>query len=680
MNETYSEEQLQNLPFMNNNLELEKRVEDLLSRLTLEEKFKLSTGRLMWHTKPIKRLGIKPFTMYDGPHGVRPDSMGEIKSTYFPSAICRAATWDSKLSYEFGKAVAEEVREAGAHMLLAPGINIQRTPMNGRTFEYQTEDPYLNKVLAVATVKGIQSQKIAACVKHYICNNQETNRFKVSSEVSERALQEIYLPAFKATVQEADAWSFMTCYNKVNGIYGSENHNLLRERLMDKWGFRGFTVSDWNATAYTNTEKCVKAGLSLEMPTAKKYNKRNMTKAFNEGKFTEDDINENIRRLLRVMFLVGLFDDEKTLPKGSINTFEHQTLARKIAEEGIVLLKNDEDLLPLNIDEIQKLAVIGPNVNLRIGEGDILSGGGSSINYPPYEITPLEGLRQKCKGKLEIIDKPSEADRTIIFAGLNHDHGMDAEGEDKNIFGLPLEQVKLIKETIQENPYTIVVLINGSPIDMDDWIDRVPSVIETWYGGMEAGKAIANVLFGDVNPSGKLTITFPRKLSDSPAHTSKRTYPGNDKVFYDEGIFVGYRHFDTKNIEPLFPFGHGLSYTTFTYENLTIDQEKIRGDDVLKVSVDITNTGKKNGKEVVQLYIQDVQSSIERPLKELKGFKKIYLNSGQMKTIMFELNKDDLSFYNPIENSWVVEKGAFKILIGSSSRDIQLEGEVEYLE
>jgi len=680
MNEIYSKDQPQKLPFMDIGINLEKRVEDLLSRLTLEEKFKLSTGRLMWHTKPIKRLGVKPFTMYDGPHGVRPDSMGEIKSTYFPSAICRAATWDFKLSYDFGRAVAEEVREVGAHMLLAPGVNIQRTPMNGRTFEYQTEDPYLNKVLAVATVKGIQSQKIAACVKHYICNNQETNRFKVSSEVSERALQEIYLPAFKATVQEADAWSFMTCYNKVNGIYGSENHNLLRERLMDKWGFRGFTVSDWNATAYTNTEKCVKAGLSLEMPTAKKYNKRNMTKAFNEGKFTEDDINENIRRLLRVMFLVGLFDDEKTLPKGSINTPEHQTLARKIAEEGIVLLKNDEDLLPLNIDEIQKLAVIGPNMNLRIGEGDILSGGGSSINYPPYEITPLEGLRQKCKGKLEIIDKPSEADRTIIFAGLNHDHGMDAEGEDKNIFGLPLEQVKLIKETIQENPYTIVVLINGSPIDMDDWIDRVPSVIETWYGGMEAGKAIANVLFGDVNPSGKLTITFPRKLSDSPAHTSKRTYPGNDKVFYDEGIFVGYRHFDTKNIEPLFPFGHGLSYTTFSYENLSIDKEKIRGDDIIKVSVDITNTGKINGKEVVQLYIQDVQSSVERPLKELKGFKKIYLNSGQMKTIVFELNKDDLSFYNPIENSWVVEKGAFKILIGSSSRDIQLEGEVEYLE
>jgi beta-glucosidase len=615
--------------------------------------------------------------MFDGPHGVRADTMGDIKSTYFPSAICRAATWNPKLSYDFGKAVAEEVRDVGAHMLLAPGINIQRTPMNGRTFEYQTEDPYLNKVLAVATVNGIQSQKIAACVKHFVCNNQETNRFTVSSEVSERALQEIYFPAFKATVQEADAWSFMTCYNKLNGVYGSENFYLLREVLMKQWGFRGFTVSDWNATAYTKTEECVKAGLSLEMPTAKNYSKKNMINAFNEGKFTLDDINGNVRRLLRVMFLVGLFGEENAVPKGR-NTPEHQELARKIAEDGIVLLKNKDDLLPLNIKKIKRIAVIGPNKNFRLQGGDILSGGGSSVNHPPYEITPLEGLKQKCKNKVEIIETPSSADVAIVFAGLNHDHGMDAEGEDKNAFGLPKEQVKLINETLRENSRTVVVLINGSPIDMDGWIDQVPSVIEAWYGGLESGTAIANVLFGDVNPSGKLTITFPRKLSDSPAHASKKTYPGNDKVFYDEGIFVGYRHFDTKNIDPLFPFGYGLSYTDFTYDDLSIDMEKVSGDDVIKVSVNITNTGKIKGKEVVQLYVQDVESSIERPLKELKGFKKIHLDPGQTKTVLFELKKDDLSFFSPVENSWVVEKGVFKILIGSSSRDIHLEGEVHY--
>ncbi len=680
MNEKYSEDQIQGLPFMDKNLDLEKRVEDLLSRLTLEEKFKLSSGRLMWHTKPIKRLSVKPFTMYDGPHGVRADTMGEIKSTYFPSAICRAATWNPKLSYDFGKAVAEEVRDVGAHMLLAPGINIQRTPMNGRTFEYQTEDPYLNKVLAVATVKGIQSQKIAACVKHFVCNNQETNRFNVSSEVSERALQEIYLPAFKATVLEADAWSFMTCYNKVNGIYGSENTNLLRERLMGEWDFRGFTVSDWNATAYANTADCVKAGLSLEMPTAKKYNKRNMRKAYQEGGFKEEDLNDNIRRLIRVMFLVGLYDDEKTLPKGSRNTPEHQAIARKVTEEGIVLLKNDNDSLPLNLNNIKKIAVLGPNANLSIEGDGILSGGGSSVNFPPYEISPLDGLKEKCLNKVELTKIPSEADATIIFAGLSHDHGMDAEGEDRNSFELPSEQIELIQKTAKECTNTIVILINGSPIAMNNWIDNVSSVVEAWYGGMEAGNAIASVIFGDINPSGKLTITFPKKLSDSPAHVSRRTFPGDDKVFYDEGIFVGYRHFDTKDIEPLFPFGFGLSYTTFSYENLMIDKKKIGSGDVIKVSIDVTNSGKFEGKEIVQLYVQDVESSVERPTKELKGFEKVSLHPNETKTVIIELKKEDFSFYNETVNSWVVENGTFNILIGSSSRDIRLQGEIEYLE
>ena len=679
MNEKYSEEQIQGLPFMNQDLDLEERVEDLLGRLTLEEKFKLSSGRFMWHTKPIKRLGLKPFTMYDGPHGVRPDTMGKIKSTYFPSAICRASTWNSKLSYDFGKAVAEEVREVGAHMLLAPGINIQRTPMNGRTFEYQTEDPYLNKVLAVATVNGIQSQRIAACVKHFVCNNQETNRFTVSSEVSERALQEIYLPAFKATVLEADAWSFMTCYNKLNGIYGSENFNLIKERLMGEWDFRGFTVSDWNATAYTNTAECVKAGLSLEMPSAKKYNKKNMIKVFEEGNFTEKDLNDNIRRIIRVMFLVGLYDDETTLPKGSRNTPEHQAIVRKIAEEGIVLLKNENASLPLNVNNIKKIAVLGPNANFKLKGDGILSGGGSSVNHPPYEISPIDGLKEKCLNRVELTSIPSEADATIIFAGLNHDQGMDAEGEDRGSFELPREQIELIQKTAKECSNTIIVLINGSPIAMDKWIDSVSSVVEAWYGGMEAGNAIASVIFGDINPSGKLTITFPKRLSDSPAHVSKRTFPGDEKVYYDEGIFVGYRHFDTRDIEPLFPFGFGLSYTTFSYENLMIDKNKIRSDDEIKVSVDVTNSGSVEGKEIVQLYVQDVESSVERPIKELKRFEKVFLHPNETKTVLFELKKEDLSFYNETVNSWIVENGTFKILVGSSSRDIRLQGEIEYI-
>ena len=668
-------EDISSLPFMNSNLSLEQRVEDLLNRLTLEEKFKLSSGRLMWYTKKVKRLGIDSFAMYDGPHGVRPDYKGEKPCTYFPCAICRAATWDPELSEQFGIAIAEEVRDLGAHMILAPGINIQRSPMCGRTFEYQTEDPYLNKELVVAAVKGVQSQRIAACVKHFACNNQETNRFTVSSEVSERALQEIYLPAFKAAVEEADAWSFMSCYNKLNGIYGSEHFNLLRERLMKKWGFRGFVVSDWNATAYTSTEGCVNAGLSLEMPTRNVYKEKKMKQSLEEGKFTLDYLDENIRRLLRVMFLVGLFDDKSTLPKGSRNTPEHQALARKIAQNGIVLLKNENNLLPLNLSAIKKIAVLGPNTELKTSLG-----GGSSTNFPPYEISPLEGLKEKCSDKIEIIDSPSKSEVSILFVGLNHEDYMDAENTDKRSFYLPKDQIELIKKTSKINKNTIVVLISGSPVSMIEWIEDIPVVVQAWYAGMEGGKAIADVIFGDINPSGKLPITFPKKLSDSPAHKSEKTFPGDDKVFYDEGIFVGYRHFDTKNIEPLFPFGHGLSYTVFTYKNLTINRKKLTKDGVLDISMDLINSGKVIGSEVVQLYVSDLISSVERPLKELKRFKKVTLQPGGQAHVSFQLTPEDLAFFDEESHKWKIENGIFKLLIGSSSKDIRLETEFEYID
>ncbi len=667
---------LSELPFMNSDLDFEKRVEDLLERLTLKEKFKLCAGRRMWYTLPLKRLGIESFAMYDGPHGVRVDPKGKIQSTYFPSTICRAATWNPKLSKKFGIAIAREVRSVGAHMILAPGINIQRTPMCGRTFEYQTEDPYLNRILAVAVVKGIQSQRVAACVKHFICNNQEVNRFTVSSEVSARALQEIYFPAFKAAVKEADAWSIMSSYNKINGIYGSEHQYLLREVLMSEWGFRGFVVSDWAATTRTsNTENCINAGLTLEMPTQNKYMTSKLKRAYEEGKFTEKTLNDNLKRLLRVMFLTGLFDDERILPKGSRNTPEHQALAREIAEEGIVLLKNDENILPLNLDKVKKIAVIGPNANSQT-----FLGGGSSTNFPPYEITPLEGLKEKCEGKIEIIDSPSKADVTLIFAGLKHIKGMDAEGDDRNSFNLPPEQVDLINKAIKENLKTIVILISGSPVSMIEWINKVPVVIQAWYGGMEAGNAIAAILFGEVNPSGKLPITFPKKLSDSPAHTSKLTYPGNEKVFYNEGIFVGYRYFDTKTIDPLFPFGHGLSYTNFTYENLQLSKEKVTGEETLIVSVEIINSGDHVGAEIVQLYIHDVQSSVERPYKELKGFKKVFLKPAERSLVNFTIKKSDISFFSETAGRWIAERGEFIILIGSSSRDIRLQAKFEYLD
>jgi len=674
MSEKVSKEELLKLPFFNSNLSLEKRVEDLLNRLTIQEKFKLLSGRRWWYTKPIERLGIKSFAMHDGPHGVRVDNKGKIRSTYFPSAICRAATWNPKLSHKFGVAIAEEIREVGAHMLLAPGINIQRTPMCGRTFEYQTEDPYLNKILTVETVKGIQSQRIAACVKHFICNNQETNRFTVNSEVSERALQEIYYPAFKAAVQEADAWSIMSCYNKVNGTYGSEHEHLLREVLMDEWGFRGFVVSDWGATrTSTSTESLMNAGLTLEMPTENKYVPSILEKVLDENKFTEEILNDNIKRLLRVMFLVGLFDDYSTLPKGSRNTSGHQSLARRIAEEGIVLLKNEEDILPLNMEKTKKIALLGPMLNKRT-----YLDGGSSTNFPPYEIKPLEGLNEKCKGKIEIVESALEADVTLIIAGLRHKRGMDVEGEDRKSFKLPTPQIELITSTVEENPNTIVVL-TGTPVSMHEWIEKVPTVIQLWYAGMEAGHALAGIIFGDINPSGKLPITFPKNLSDSPAHVSERTFPGDKNVFYDEGIFVGYRHFDTHDYEPLFPFGHGLSYTHYVYENLKLSNKQISGDESLTVSLDVTNTGDRKGAEVIQLYIQDVESSLERPFKELKRFNKVILNPKEKLTIDFDIGKDDLSFYDENLQNWIIEKGEFNVLIGSSSRDIRLQGKFEYL-
>ena len=675
MKKNLSKEELAKSIFLDNNVDLEKRVEDLLGRLTLEEKFTLSSGTHMWKTKPIKRLGIHSFKMTDGPHGLGALGSWFKKVTYFPVAICRAATWNPELSEQLGIAIAQEVRSINYHMLLGPGINIHRTPLCGRTFEYQTEDPYLNKKLAVSVVKGIQSQRIAACVKHYACNNQEHKRFSVSAEINERTLREIFLPAFEAVVREADVWSFMTAYNKVNGIYCCENKNLIKERLIEEWGFRGFVVTDWfGSRKATSTENCVNAGLTLDMPRGIVYNMEKMKRAYKEGKIAEKTINENVRRLLRVMFLVGLFDDKNKIPPGSRNSIEHQAIARKIAEEGIILLKNNENLLPLDIEKVKTVAVLGPNANKKMALG-----GGSSMVRPFYEVTPLKGLKEICKDKIKILKTPAEADIAIIFAGLNHKKHNDRENIDRIVLELPEDQIRLINNTVRENPKTIVVLINGSPITMNGWLDKVPAVVEVFYAGMEAGRVIADILFGKVNPSGKLPITFPKKLSDSPAHASIRTYPGVDKVYYEEGIFVGYRYCDTKNVEPLFPFGYGLSYTNFSFKNLKISNNKVSGDEKFTVKVDITNTGKLSGAEVVQLYVQDVEVSMERPFKELKGFKKIKLEPAEQKTLEFELGKKDFSFYDEKIKSWTAKKGAYNILIGSSSRDIRLRSKVQYL-
>lgn len=668
MSKGFSEKWLKKYPYYNSKLTLDKRIELLLARLTLKDKFKLLSGRLFsfWTTKPIRRLRIKPLGMTDGPNGVSFHSSFR-RNTQFPVTKCLSATWNRSLAKEYGIAVAREVRAVGRHVLLAPGINIDRTPLNGRTFEYFGEDPYLTQELAIPFVKGVQSQRVAACIKHFVANNQEKDRFRISVEVDDRTLEEIYLRAFKEVTREADPWLVMACYNKINGIYGCEHKKLLKEKLIDKWGFLGFVVSDWWASKFlSDPENCIQAGLSLEMPRAYAYKRRRLSKAFRKGKFTEEELDFVVKRLLRVMFLVGLFDPDNKTPEGKRNTQEHQVIARKIAQEGIVLLKNENNLLPLAINQIEKIAVIGPNADKRMGR---LLYGGSSAVIPPYEITPLKGLKEKCQERITFTNDPAAADICIVFAGLNHNKYHDAEGHDRKQLELPVKQIQMINQTAKQNPQTIVVLINGSPITMNQWIDNVPAIVEAWYPGMQGGRAIADVLFGEVNPSGKLPITFPKFLSDSPAHQSSRTYPGeNGKVYYNEGIFVGYRYFDKEKIEPLFPFGYGLSYTNFRFDHLQINKEKMTEKQSIEVLMDVTNIGEKPGGEVVQLYIKDDASTIERPLKELRGFEKIFLEPNESKTVKFNIMNNDLAFYDVNEQSWVTEEGTFTVLVGNSSR------------
>ena len=666
----------ENAQFLNMDLDLDERVEDLLARLTLKEKFQLCSGGGWWQTNAINRLGIPSMGVSDGPHGLAFHSSGFKRNTFFSSLICLGATWNPDLAMNFGKCLGQETRACNKQVILGPGLNIHRSPLCGRTFEYLTEDPYLNAHLAVAIVKGIQSQRVAACIKHFVANNQESNRFYVDAIISERALEEIYFPAFKAAVTQANAWTVMACYNSINGKYGVENEYLLKEKLRDDWGFKGFVMSDWMATGSAkSTQSCMNGGLTLEMPgfpsfRKRRFTKRALTKSYKKGEFSLETLDENIRRLLKVIFLVGLFDEPESLPQGARNTKEHQNISRKIAEEGMVLLKNENNILPLDGDEIKTIAIIGPNVNKKT---TWLFYGGSSAVWPPHEITPKKGISEWCKGKIKIIKDISKADYVIFVGGLNHNPHNDSEGSDRKQLELPKKQINKIKKTVQKNPNTIVVLVSGSPVAMSDWINNTAAVIQAWYGGMEAGHALAGILFGDVNPSGKLPTTFPKKLKDSPAHASKKTFPGNKKVYYEEGIFVGYRHFDKENIEPLFPFGFGLSYTQFEFSNLNIKNKETKMDEEVNVSVDIKNVGKRAGAEIVQVYVTDDKCTVQRPNKELKGFSKVFLKPGEQQTIEISLDESSFSFFNENDGKWAQEPGSFTILIGNSSRDIKLK-------
>lgn len=684
MSQRYSEKELSELPFRDTSLDIEERLNDLLGRLTLKEKFKLLHARRfhLYDSNGINRLGIKFCGLTDGPLGVARHS-SQKKNTRFPTTIGVAATWNPDLVKKMGIVIGKETRATGNHIILAPGINIERTPLGGRTFEYMSEDPYLTKEIAKQLVKGCQEQSVSACLKHYVANNQETNRRAIDVVIDERTLHEIYIRAFIDVVKEADPWSIMTCYNKVNGKFGSENKYILRDILIDKYGFSGFFVTDWLATLpkEIDTANCINAGLSLEMPFAIKYRAKNVKKALKRGKITENAIDDVVKRLLRTYIRVGLADKKNDLPKGIRNTKEHQSIARRIAEESMVLLKNSSQLLPLDGSKIRKITVLGPNINKKFGR---FIYGGSSAVVPPYEITPLKGIKSKCMSMNIVVNTSNKdiknSDAVILIMGLNHSKGMDSESGDKHYLELPDDQISLIKETTLSNSNVIVVLVNGSPIAMEGWIDKVPTILEAWYPGMEGGTALANVLFGEVNPSGKLPVTFPKKLTDSPAHNSQRSFPGiPDKkkpefVYYDEGVFVGYRYFDEKNIDPLFPFGYGLSYTNFELSNLKfheINRETIR------LSIDIMNIGSVSGAEIIQFYATDLESSVKRPPKELIAFKKIFLKPNDKQSVLINIDTNRLSFYDTKINDFRLEPGKFKILVGTSSRDIKLENVIE---
>lgn len=675
---------------------IEMRVEDLLSRLSLEEKISLIHANSKFTTPAIERFGIPRRWLSDGPHGVRedigPDTWNPAGrtddfSTCMPAGICLAATWNPELGYAVGEVIGQEARARGKDIMLAPGVNILRTPLCGRSFEYLSEDPFLAARMATGYIRGEQSQDVSSCVKHFALNNQESERGSINVEMDERALREVYLPAFKAAVQEAGVWTVMGAYNKFRGDHCCENDYLLNKILKDEWGFKGLVVSDWAGTH--STRGAVLNGLDLEMGTETNYNDFYFAQPYADGlkngEYPMAGLDDKVRRNLRVMFATHVFDSNRK--RGSLNTAEHQAVARRVAEEGIVLLKNENRALPLDLTKIKTLAVIGENATRLQAQG-----GDSSRIKAFYEITPLAGIVQRAGHQVNVtfsegyrkngdadlaeraVAAAKAADAVIYIGGLNHDRGFDSEGADRHDLKLPYGQDELIQRIVAANPKTIVVL-EGTMVEMDQWLDKAPAVLQAWYVGMEGGNALARVLFGDVNPSGKLPCTFPKRLVDSPAH-ALNAYPGtNGTVRYEEGLLVGYRWFDTKNIEPIFPFGHGLSYTTFEYANLKLVHSNNPNGAIVTAQFEITNTGSRGGAEVAQVYVHQAKPSLPRPEKELKGFQKVFLKPGEKLTVSIPLPRSAFAFYSPEKGGWLAEQGAFTILVGSSSRDIRLKSD-----
>jgi beta-glucosidase len=662
-------------------------IKSLIARMTLEEKASMCSGADTWHTRGIERLGIPSVMVTDGPHGLRKqrasaDHLGlfdSVPATCFPSAAGVASSWNRDLIRRMGEALGRECQAEEVAVLLGPGVNIKRSPLCGRNFEYFSEDPYLTSEMAAHHIHGVQSQGVGTSLKHFAANNQEHRRMTSDSIVDERSLREIYLASFEGAVKKAQPWTVMCAYNKVNGEFASENKELLTDILKDEWGHEGFVVSDWGAV--NDRVKGLAAGLELEMPTSHGEGERLIVEAVRSGELAEVTLDEAVERLLTIVFRAV----DGSRPDTIVDPEEHHQLAREIARESMVLLKNEDDILPLA--KAGRIAVIG-----AMAKEPRFQGSGSSQIRPSRLEDISEELTKSAGDKAEFryamgyelsVEEPDEeliaeairiaieSDVAVIFAGLPSRY--ESEGFDRKHLRMPANQVALIEAIGKAQPNLVVVLSNGAPVEMP-WLGSAKGVLEAYLGGQALGGAIADLLFGDANPSGRLAETFPVRLSDNPSYLF---FPGEgDKVDYREGIFVGYRYYDKKNIEPLFPFGHGLSYTTFKHSELTLDKKKLQDTDTLRVTVKVTNTGSRAGMEVVQLYVGDKESSVIRPDKELKGFVKISLEPGESKFAVFELDQRSFAYYSEEAREWIVETGEFELLIGRSSQEIVLSEQI----
>ena len=699
--------------YLDTNAPIEERVEDALNRMTLDEKIAIIHAQSTFSLPGVKRLGIPELWTSDGPHGVRPEvpwndwgnpGWNNDSCVAFPALTCLAATWNREAAAEYGNALGEEALFREKDVILGPGLNMYRSPLCGRNFEYMGEDPYLAGKLSIPYIKGLQQNGVAACLKHYVCNNEERYRHRTDVEVSERALREIYLPAFEMAVKEGGALSVMAAYNLFRGTHCCHNGYLINDILKDEWGFDGVVMSDWAGTH--DTREAVLGGLDVEfgtkvgkkMPAGESvYDIYYLARPYKEGilagEYPMEGLDNRVRRVLRLIFKTAMNKDK---PFGSMCTPEHLAVARKVAQEGIVLLKNEGETLP--IKKVRKISVVGENAYKKM-----CIGGGSSMLKPVYEMSPLEGILERAAlDDVEVVysrgyvgdttttqdgicsfqkladDRPREeliaeavknsrdADFVIYVGGLNKSLYQDCENRDRLEYGLPYGQDELIEALAEANPNMAVVIVSGNAVAMP-WIDKVKSVLFSWYGGSEAGRAVADILWGDVNPSGKMPFSVPVNLEDNPAHYNGKTFPTRGKNYYDEGIFIGYRWHEKMNIKPLFAFGHGLSYTQFEYGSVSCKVKK--GNVIVKVPV--TNVGKVAGAEVVQVYVRDCEASVEMPNKQLKGFDKVYLEPGQTKTVEICLEQDAFRFFDEQTMAWKIESGDFEILVCSSSDNVR---------